>query len=409
MRRPSRLAIGLGAACLAGSAGLRAGGEIQGTVETVAGEKHSGTIEWPDGSRFWDETLDCGRPLAGDAPTEPKRDFKFSLFGVRLFHDDDTDGLVGFAVPFGDIRSIVPQGEGEASIELRNGETVRVRRTGADLGTRGAAIGVESSSARVEIPWPDVRRVELAAGRPSGPAHERLWGTATTKAGKFTGFVRWDLDESVPADELDGKTEGRDFSIAFREIAAIEPEGSRAAQVSLRSGRVVVLSGTNDVNADMRGLEIRPPGQIAVTIEWSALERLDLTPAPEPPGYERYDGGRALRGTVRLKDGTTRTGRVAWDRGERYTFETLDGEADGITYAIPFGAVAAIHPVAGGRAEVRLRDGRTLTLGGTNDVDETNRGIWIEGAADSAFVSYDALASLELDGPPAPARAAPSR
>jgi len=407
-----RLAIGLGVVWLAASGLVPAGGEIHGTVETVAGALHTGTIAWPDGSRFWDETFDCGRPVAGITPAAEERGgFRFSLFGVRLFHDDDSGGGGGgfniFTVPFGEIRSIEPLGHAEAAIELRNGETILGRAIGRDLGLRVRRVVVEGPSGPVEVPWHEVRRVRFAAGPARRRPSERLWGTATTRAGKFTGFVRWDRDESVLGDELDGQAEGRDWSVPFRDIAAIAPDGSKAARVTLRSGREIVLTGTNDVNEDFRGLKIRTPGDGAVTIGWAALVRLDLAPAPESPGYDRYDGGRALRGTARTVDGTARSGRIAWDRGESYTFETLDGEADGIDRAIPFGSIASIRPVPGGRSEVRLRDGRVLTLGGSNDVDERNRGIWVEAADASTLVSFDALVSLEVDGPPAPPPAAP--
>jgi hypothetical protein len=133
-----------------------------------------------------------------------------------------------------------------------------------------------------------------------------------------------------------------------------------------------------------------------VTIDWEALVRLDLASAPESPGYQRYDAGRPLRGRVRLVDGTTRAGPIAWDRDETHTFETLDGEADGLAWSIPFGEIASIRPVDG-RAEVHLRDGRVLTLGGSNDVDSSNRGVVVEEEGTTTVLSLSAITAVELD------------
>jgi len=372
-------------------------GRLHGTVETVGDARHTGALTWGD-HRFWDEPLVAGRPLAGEPPqTEERPGFRFSLFGVRLFHDDDeTEGLARFVVPFGEIRSITPDGDSAATIELRNGDTVKVRSIGADIGSRIGRIVVEAPDGRTAVPWQQVRRVQFSAGPPSVADSDRLWGTATTRAGKFTGFVRWDKDESTPGDELDGQAEGRDWSIPFGDIAAIEPKGSLAARVILKDGREVVLRGTNDVNEDSRGLEIRTPLRATVTIDWDALVRLDLASAPESPGYQRYDAGRLLRGRVRLADGTTRAGPIAWDRDETHTFETLDGETDGLAWSIPFGEIASIRPVDG-RSEVRLRDGRVLTLGGSNDVDASNRGVVVEAEGTTTVLSFGAVTVVEFD------------
>jgi len=261
---------------LASGAALAAG-LLHGTVETIGDARHTGVIRWGE-RRFWDEALVAGRPLAGEKPkTDEPGGFRFSIFGVRLFHDDDDPGgLARFAVPFGEIRSIAPDGSSAATIELRNGDTVKVRSIGPDIGPRIGRIVVEGPDGRVELPWQHVRRVQFSAGPPSAGGSDRLWGTATTRSGKFTGFVRWDTDESTLADELDGQAEGRDWSIPFRDIAAIAPEGPLAARVILKAGREVVLRGTNDVNEDSRGLEIRTPLRATVTIDWDALVRLDL-------------------------------------------------------------------------------------------------------------------------------------
>jgi len=79
------------------------------------------------------------------------------------------------------------------------------------------------------------------------------------------------------------------------------------------------------------------------------------------------------------------------------TRETLDGETEGLDWSIPFGEIASIRPVPDGRSEVRLRDGRVLTLGGSNDVDESNRGVVVEADGTTIVLSLGAITAVEFD------------
>ncbi len=383
-------------AAAAPAAAAPAAGQLYGTVETTANVRHTGTIQWGE-AQFWDDALTANHPLAGQEPKSDEREgFRFSLFGVRLFHDDDSDPVARLIVPCGEIRSIVSEGPVGGTIELRNGNTMKVGPVSSLHGERDDRIGVDAAGGHVELRWSEIRRVQFVAGPPGATASERLWGTATTRAGTFTGLVRWDDDESTLSGELDGNAQGRKWSIAFHDIASIAPDGAGAARVVLKSGKELVLIGTNDVNEQSRGLVIKTPGGGVVKIEWHALVRLDLLPLPGLPGLDRYGNGRPIRGTVRMRDGTTSAGRIAWDRDEVYTFETLDGEVDGIHWAIPFGEIASIRTLPGGHSEVRLRDGRELTLEGSNDVDASNRGI-VVGTGATTILSIDDVVSVDFD------------
>jgi hypothetical protein len=386
-------AVALGPAHAAAAA---AAGRLYGTVETTGNVRHTGTIQWGE-AHFWDDALAANHPLAGEKPkTDEREGFRFSLFGVRLFHDDDTDPVARLIVPCGEIRSVVADGPAGATIELRNGDTLKVGPVYSLHGDRDDRIDVDAAGGHHELRWSEIRRVQFVDGPAGATASDRLWGTATTRAGTFTGLVRWDDDESTLSGELDGNAQGRKWSIAFRDIASIAPDGAGAARVVLKSGKELVLIGTNDVNEQSRGLVIKTPGGGAVKIEWRALVRLDLLPLPGLPGLERYGNGRPVRGTVRMRDGTTSAGRIAWDRDESYTFETLDGDVDGIHWAIPFGEIASIRTLPGGHSEVRLRDGRQLTLEGSNDVDGSNRGI-VVGTGATTILSIDDVVSVDFD------------
>jgi hypothetical protein len=60
------------------------------------------------------------------------------------------------------------------------------------------------------------------------------------------------------------------------------------------------------------------------------------------------------------------------------TYEFLDGELEGISAMIEFGDVESIQKRSSSSAKLRLKSGRSLELTGTCDVNDENRGIFIE-------------------------------
>src|SRR5690606_41893723 len=63
--------------------------------------------------------------------------------------------------------------------------------------------------------------------------------------------------------------------IRFGDIASIEQRGN-ASLVTLRSGRELLLSGTNDVNNSNRGIVVTEPTFGQARISWRNFDRLDL-------------------------------------------------------------------------------------------------------------------------------------
>jgi hypothetical protein len=60
------------------------------------------------------------------------------------------------------------------------------------------------------------------------------------------------------------------------------------------------------------------------------------------------------------------------------TYEFLDGELEGIPVMIEFGDIESIQRRSSSSATVTLKSGEVLTLKGACDVNEENRGIFIE-------------------------------
>jgi hypothetical protein len=213
------------------------------------------------------------------------------------------------------------------------------------------------------------------------PTAARLYGTLRTTGGvELTGYVAWDMDETLTSDVLDGEHDGGDLDIGFGSVAAIEREGRDASRVTLATGEELILTGTNDVDSDNRGIEISDPALGRAIVTWDEFESL-VFHAPESGRDTRadFDGGAPLVGTVESRNGERHTGRIRWDNDEEHTWEVLDGRSDGVDYDIELGLVRRIERAGSSAARVELLDGRSLLLEGSNDVNDENQGIFVRG------------------------------
>lgn len=248
-----------------------------------------------------------------------------------------------------------------------------------------------------------------AASADQSPAAGRLYGTVTTHAGvSYTGLIRWggqeafwdDLFQSLKIDlpyasyaepvEPDEESEwwwqelakkllekveshemGRIFIARFGDISKLEVVGADDAVVTMRSGTTYRVSGyANDVGAT---LTVTDPQQGEVDVAWGRVDVVEFAPAPAGLTFS----GFRLFGTVDA-GGRVFSGFIQWDEDECLSTDRLDGDGQGGRLSIPFGTISSIEPVSSAKARVRLTDGRELVLGGTNDVNDDNRGILVE-------------------------------
>jgi len=179
--------------------------------------------------------------------------------------------------------------------------------------------------------------------------------------------------------------------VPFGLIASMRRTSRAGALLDLRGGgRLEVLDGadlgpgaTVEVETDDGGVR---------TMRWIEVERIEFRPGPPAP-RER----RRLFGTVFTTAGTF-VGFVTWDRDE----SALDDVLDGDEAEIPFADIASLHRDGRDATRVIRRDGTTVRLTGTNDVDDRNRGIEVrvEGLG-TVVVSWDAFESFAIADPPA--------
>lgn len=346
---------------------------LYGTVTLRDGSRHTGFLRWDRNEGSWADLLEATRRVRGSD----------RLSGVR----------------FGHVARIDVLDRDRARFTLKSGEQVELRGHATDLGSGLRALRVTGADGgTTELRWGHLRSVDFGAA-PDGvrPSDGRLYGTLTTRSGEeFTGYVAWDVDEIYSSDVLDGDVDGRRLEIPFGAIAEIERLSSRAARVVLHSGEELVLDGTKDVNASNDGISVSDPALGQVKMAWTEFERVRFHGADHEGGYDAFDGGAPIRGTVVTRDGERFEGEVRWDDDESATWEQLDGSAHGVDFQIELANVAAITRDSGG-VSVELRDGRVFELSGSNDVGAGNDGIVITREDGSAHrVDWRDFAELRL-------------
>jgi hypothetical protein len=346
---------------------------LYGTVLTHDGASVTGYIRWDRNEGSWSDVLDASKP-------RPRGSASASC------------------IRFGHVQRIDVRSGDEAELTLKSGEHVVLDGRATDLGSGLRALVVEMPGGSVaELGWKDLERVEFAEAPADAPPSSRLFGTLETRSGlEFTGYVAWDVDEIYTSDVLDGDDEtGERQRIPFGAIATIERESPRSARVTLHDGSTLGLHGTNDVDRSNGGISVSDPALGQVEVDWDGFDRVRFHDEGEEAAFTAFDGGAPLRGTLVTRDGEELVGEIVWDDDESFTWEMLNGEADGVTFDIELGQISSIRRVSDG-ARVTLRDGRSFTLSGSNDVDGDNRGIVVRNGSGAHEIDWEDFAELRL-------------
>ncbi|MEM1126743.1 MAG: hypothetical protein AAGI71_08830 [Bacteroidota bacterium] len=238
-------------------------------------------------------------------------------------------------------------------------------------------------------------------------AADRIYGTITTRdGGTFEGLIRWDNNEASWVDVIDGNkmimdrtarsgqrsvrvfgievtgVEDRDnvrssaAGIRFGHLESLENIGSNRALFTLRSGQQVEFrGGTTDIGNGNRGIMVEDPNRGEVELRWRDIERIDFAQAPDD-ARSRY--GERLYGRLVTQRGLAFTGYICWDMDELLGDDVLDGEdEDEYDRKIRFSDLLAIEHNSNSSARVELRNGETLVLRGSNDVNRSNSDILV--------------------------------
>jgi hypothetical protein len=368
-------------------------GRIYGKIYTDRGDVLEGPIRWDYNEAFWDDMLDGYKEQSRKAKKEKRRKYgddgtEINIFGLTIFKDGGSWSSSRQAcIAFGHIKKLTPESDDGALMLLKGGEEVFIESSSTDLGTGIREIVIEEiNEGELELDWYDIDYIEFFdGGDVESDFGERIFGTVTTrKAGEFTGWICWDVDEMFTKDIIDGRDRSRKRKIKFAKIARIEKISSQASLIVLKDGKEIRLDDSNDVDSGNRGIVVSDGKMGRVVIEWDEFEALDIK-EPEKTdyvAYEDFDGGRRLYGTIYDEDGESYSGNIRWDNDEAYTWEILDGNYRGIEFDIAFEHIKSIEKLSRRSSRVTLWDGRKFKLRDSNDVNDENNGIFVAISSD---------------------------
>lgn len=188
------------------------------------------------------------------------------------------------------------------------------------------------------------------------------------------------------------------FACQFGEIKKIIPVGKKYVELEMQNGNTITLKGEgyNDVGLEIRVMD----DELGETeIAWNQIEKVEFMKTPKKLNNPF---GAPLYGVVEAY-GEIFTGYIQWDHDERLSTDKLDGNSEDGKHSIAFGKIASIERV-GGRSRVTLKSNRELLMSGSNDVDNSNRGIIVMNndwtAVDIPWSEFTKVTFKEAPGAP---------
>lgn len=183
---------------------------------------------------------------------------------------------------------------------------------------------------------------------------------------RFSFFKKWNF--TIQDDDWGGT---RMFISRFGDIAEIEPKGEGDAVIHMKNGREYDVSGVaDDVTSK---IHVTDESLGKMELRWDRIETVEFMPAPSgaDPGVRR------LYGKVETELGGFE-GYIQWDKHECLDLDLLDGDTEDGDVSIQFGRIRSIERQGRRGSNVELKDGRSMRLHGSNDVNSENRGVMVE-------------------------------
>ena len=183
------------------------------------------------------------------------------------------------------------------------------------------------------------------------------------------------------------------FVTRFGDIKSIDTRRGDDAILEMKNGTEYKVSGYGDVGAILIVLD-QNLGK--VKLKWDNIETIEFMETPKSvnkPGYRLY--GKVETRVMEFE------GWVMWDAEECISSDVLDGETMDGDMEIEFGNIRSIERRSSSSCKVTLKDGRDYVLRGSNDVDDDNRGIYVEdkrfGKIEISWDEFDKVTYIEKD------------
>jgi len=390
-----------------------ASGFIHGTVTTHSGKQYEGFLRWDAEEAFWDDLFHSARKelpwfeYVDEEVLEKEYELRYNESRsmikriIRSLGGDSHryESSRIFVCRFGDLERLEISHQNEVLVWTGDGSRHRVSGYSNDVG--GPIVVYSSATKTQKLSWEQIASIDFnQAPTTAVPYAERLYGTVETSEGEFAGYIQWDKSECTTTDVLDGTHKGRDMEIEMGRIHAIIRRNSRSAKVELIDGDTFVLEGTNDVNADNRGIMVEKTGVGRVTIPWQRFKRVVFTNGRgSGPDRASFAHQRALRGTVVDQEGQQHYGRLVYDLDEAWSWDIYNGRNDKLEWDIPFASIASVKRDGHEHCQVTLLSGETLRLGGSQDPGPGNDGLLVfaDEHSEPRFVPWRLVSAVRFE------------
>ncbi|MDN5200626.1 hypothetical protein QQ008_04615 [Fulvivirgaceae bacterium BMA10] len=387
-------------------------GFIYGKVTTITNQTYVGRIRWGSEEVYWSDHFNSSKTdsrnfnfksykeKSEDKKSKDWLDFNWEF--LSIWDDKYSAGRSShiFACQFGDLKTIRVIDSDDVIIELKNGAEMKLRGYSNDIGARIKVLDVEIGE--IALKWSRIKRVEFSEapsdlddsfGKPLEGVLE------TTNEETLSGIIQWDHDERISTDKLDGDSRQGKLAVPFGKIKSLQKMG-KGTNMVLHSGKEFYLTGSNDVNAENKGIIVTIDGVGRVDVPWSKFRKVTFSKnGKSGKGYNEYKVPKGIKGTVKVIDGTPLDGLIIFDLDEAWEFEILDGQNNGMEYKIPFRNIKKIIPKNYNYSTVILKNGHRLILGDSQDVSERNDGLLIfeDNNNEPEYVKWKNIDEIILD------------
>lgn len=228
---------------------------LYGRLMTRRGDEFIGWIEWDVDEVMTSDVLD------GDEGRRRNREIEFER-----------------------IQSIERRSQSSCIVTLKSGSTMKLSGTN-DVNSSNKGIKVKDPSIGcIKVEWNDFDMVEfMPVPIDKLPSYDdfdgghRIEGTVFTEDGeRFSGRIIWDDDEAYTWEHLNGDYHDLDIAIEFANIKLIDKHSRRGAVITTRSGRNILLKGSNDVNSENSGIIVELEDGDEVEIDWYDFEKAEF-------------------------------------------------------------------------------------------------------------------------------------
>lgn len=168
----------------------------------------------------------------------------------------------------------------------------------------------------------------------------------------------------------ENKTTLHQFSCQFGDIQELQVLTGSNVRLRFKNGIQIEVNGEgyNDIGTKIRILD-KELGWTA--LNWEKVKKVEFSSIPKGTPVLAM---APLYGTVETSRREKFTGYIQWDHDERVSTDKLDGDSDDGKISAAFSTIASIEKKGNG-CDVTYRSGRKLYLTGSNDVDNSNRGV----------------------------------